>query len=89
VYYDDGLSANRGTLDMAIIKDFTAGDRIQLWGDASKYSLVSALFSGVRGVRIDLNPVAPGALGEAIGFVQAATTTSLNLSNSSQFLYLI
>jgi hypothetical protein len=89
VYYDDGLSANRGTLDMAIIRDFAAGDRIQLWGDASKYSLVSALFGGVRGVRIDLNPVAPGTLGEAIGFVQAATTTSLNLGNSSQFLYLI
>ena len=89
VYYEDGLSANRGTIDMAVIRDFTTGDRIQLWGDASKYSLVSALFSGVRGVRIDLNPVAPGALGEAIGFVQAATTTSLNLGNSSQFLYLI
>jgi hypothetical protein len=88
-YYDDGLSANRGTADMAVIKDFTAGDRIQLWGDASKYTLVSALNSGVRGLRIDLNPVAPGDLGEAIGFVQAATTTSLSLGNSSQFLYLI
>lgn len=89
VYYDDGLSGNRGTLDMAIIRDFASGDRIQLWGDASKYSLVSALFGGVRGVRIDLNPTMLGALGEAIGFVQAATPTSLSLGNSSQFLYLV
>jgi len=89
VYYDDGLSGNRGTLDMAIIRDLGVGDRIQLWGDASKYSLVSALFSGLRGVRIDLNPTTPGALGEAIGFVQAATPTSLSLGNSSQFVYLV
>ena len=87
-YYDDGLSANRGTADLAVIKDFSVGDRIQLWGDNTKYTLVSALNAGIRGVRIDLNPQTPGGLGEAIGFVQTATLASLNLTNSSQFLYL-
>ena len=89
-YYDDGLSANRGTTDMAIIRDFASGDRIQLWGDSSKYSLVSALNAGTSGVRIDLNPInslIPGALPEAIGFVRGATLASLNLSNQLQFLY--
>ena len=88
-YYDDGLPANRGTTDMAIIKDFSSGDRIQLWGTSSQYSLVSALYTGIKGVRIDLLPSTPGSLPEAIGFVQGATIASLSLSNSSQFLYLI
>jgi predicted extracellular nuclease len=89
-YYDDGLSANRGTTDMAIIRDFASGDRIQLWGDNSKYNLVSALNAGTSGVRIDLNPInslIPGALPEAIGFVRGVTLASLNLSNQLQFLY--
>lgn len=89
-YYDDGLAANRGTTDMAIIRDFTTGDRIQLWGASSMYNLVSALYTGSSGVRIDLNPLnplIPGVLPEAIGFVRGATLASLNLSNPNQFLY--
>jgi len=89
-YYDDGLAANRGTTDMAIIRDFTTGDRIQLWGASSMYNLVSALYTGSNGVRIDLNPLnplIPGVLPEAIGFVRGATLASLNLSNPNQFLY--
>jgi hypothetical protein len=89
-YYDDGQPANRGTTDMAIIRDFASGDRIQLWGDNSKYNLVSALNAGTSGVRIDLNPInslIPGALPEAIGFVRGVTLASLNLSNQLQFLY--
>jgi hypothetical protein len=75
---------------MAIIRDFSAGDRIQLWGTNSMYSLVSALYAGASGVRIDLNPFNPlvsGALPEAIGFVKGATLASLSLSNPAQFLY--
>jgi hypothetical protein len=89
-YYDDGQPANRGTTDMAIIRDFASGDRIQLWGDTAKYNLVSALNAGTSGVRIDLNPInslVPAALPEAIGFVRGATLASLNLSNPLQFLY--
>jgi hypothetical protein len=76
---------------MAIIMDFASGDKIQLWGESSMYSLASALNAGISGVRIDLNPInssVPGALPEAIGFVRGATLASLNLSNSLQFLYL-
>jgi hypothetical protein len=89
-YYDDGQPSNRGTTDLAIIRDFSAGDRIQLWGASSMYSLVSTLNAGFSGVRIDLNPtnsLISGALPEAIGFVRGATLASLNLSNSTQFLY--
>jgi hypothetical protein len=74
---------------MAIIKDFSSGDRIQLWGTSSQYSLVSALYIGVKGIRIDLLPSTSGSLPEAIGFVQGATFATLSLSNSSQFLYII
>ena len=90
-YYDDGQPANRGTTDMAIILDFASGDKIQLWGESSMYSLASALNTGISGVRIDLNPInplVPGALPEAIGFVRGATLASLSLSNPLQFLYL-
>jgi hypothetical protein len=76
---------------MAIIRDFASGDRIQLWGANSMYSLVSALNAGTSGVRIDLKPInsmVPGALPEAIGFVRGATLASLNLANPLQFLYL-
>ena len=90
-YYDDGQPANRGTTDMAIIQDFASGDKIQLWGESSMYSLASALNTGISGIRIDLNPISPsvpGALPEAIGFIRGATLASLNLSNPLQFLYL-
>lgn len=88
-YYDDGLSANRGTTDMAIIRDFSSGDSIRLWGTSSQYSLVPTLFNGSRGVRIDLNPLTAGALPEAIGFVQGATLASLSIANPNQFNFII
>jgi hypothetical protein len=89
-YYDDGQIANRGTTDMAIVRDFSSGDRIQLWGASSMYNLVSAIYTGSSGVRIDfgrINPQIPSALPEAIGFIRGATLASLNLSNPIQFLY--
>jgi hypothetical protein len=86
-YYDDGLSANRGTTDMAIIRDFATGDRILLWGDSSQYTFVPALYNGIKGTRIDLLPPISGSLPEAIGFVQGATLASLNLANTNQFSY--
>jgi hypothetical protein len=87
-YYDDGLPATRGTTDMAIIKGYSQGDRIQLWGESSQYELVPALYAGVRGIRISLNPQASSDLPEAIGFVQGATLATLSLASPSQFLYL-
>ncbi|GEM_PF-6214369 len=97
-YYNDGLSG-LGTSDLAVITDFNAGDMIQLHGASSSYRLVAGVYNQVRGVRIQMVNGAtlplPGGgstalVGdEAIGFVQGATLSSLNLSNSTQFLYTI
>ena len=81
-FYDDG-TPGLGSADLALVTDFNAGDRIQLHGVASDYRLISGRYAGVAGVRIDALSPNP----EAIGFVQGATLASLNLANSSQFLF--
>jgi hypothetical protein len=85
IYYNDG-TLDDGSLDLAVIKDFTAGDKIQLYGISANYQLVSGRYDGKRGIRIDAL-LTPGDSPEVIGFVQGATLTSLNLENSSQFSY--
>jgi hypothetical protein len=97
-YYNDGTSG-LGTSDMAVISHFTAGDRIQLYGNSANYSLAAGFYSGVLGVRINLRSGTPlpqpgggtvaliGA--EAIGFVEGATLSSLTLANPSQFQYIL
>jgi len=86
VFYDDGNPTVSGTKDMAWITDFSAGDKIILFGSAANYQLISARYSGFRGVQI--NAILPSSVPEPIGFVQAATLTSLNLADSGQFTYL-
>lgn len=96
-YYNDGTSG-LGTTDMALITDFHAGDRIQLYGTSGDYLLNAGFYAGSSGVRISLRAgtslpqpgvgMAPLVGNEAIGFVQGASLASLNLSNPSQFLYL-
>jgi 2',3'-cyclic-nucleotide 2'-phosphodiesterase (5'-nucleotidase family) len=81
-FYDDG-TPGLGSADLALITDFTPGDRIQLHGLATDYRLISGRYAGVAGVRIDALSPNP----EAIGFVQGSTLASLNLANSSQFLF--
>jgi hypothetical protein len=81
-FYDDG-NPGLGSADLALISDFNAGDRIQLHGLATDYRLISGRYAGVVGLRIDALSPTP----EAIGFVQGATLASLNLANSSQFLF--
>ena len=85
IYYDDGTSGD-GSLDLAVIKDFTAGDKIQLYGNSANYMLASGRYDGKKGIRIDAL-LTPGDSPEVIGFVQGATLASLNLTNSSQFSY--
>ena len=88
-FYDDGVPITSGTTDLAWITDFSAGDRIQLFGDPSRYQLASARYSSQRGVQINLLPLSgSGATPEAIGFVQGASLTSLSLANPAQFSYL-
>ena len=87
-FYDDGVPITSGTTDLTWITDFSAGDRIQLFGDPSQYQLASARYSGQRGVQINLLPLSgSGATPEAIGFVQGATLASLSLNNPAQFSY--
>ncbi|KEF41705.1 MAG: hypothetical protein ER33_10100 [Cyanobium sp. CACIAM 14] len=85
VFYDDGNSSAQSTTDMAWITDFSAGDKILLHGISSDYQLSSVRYSGFRGVQI--NALLPGSNPEPIGFVQAATLATLNLSDPSQFIY--
>jgi len=85
IYYDDGTSGD-GSLDLAVIRDFTAGDKIHLYGNSANYSLASGRYDGKRGIRIDALFTLEDSP-EVIGFVQGATLASLNLANSSQFSY--
>jgi hypothetical protein len=85
VFYDDSNLAVPETKDMAWITDFSAGDKIMLFGSAGNYQLTSARYSGFRGVQINALP--PASTPEPIGFVQAATLATLNLSNPNQFTY--
>ena len=73
----------QGNNDLAVITDFTAGDKIQLHGNASNYVLVSGRYDGIKGIRID----SLGTPTDPVGFVVGATLASLNLTNPNQFLY--
>ena len=86
VFYNDGKPTVPDTKDIAWITDFSAGDKIILHGNAADYRLISARYSGFRGVQI--NALLPTSSPEPIGFVQAATLTNLNLADLSQFAYL-
>jgi hypothetical protein len=85
VFYDDGNPTVSETKDMAWITDFSAGDKIILFGSAGNYQLTSARYSGFKGVQI--NALLPESTPEPIGFVQAASLATLNLSNPNQFTY--
>ena len=87
LFYNDGTTG-LGTTDLALISDFTAGDKIQLFGNSTAYRLVSGRHGGNPGVRIDALATSPGDTPEAIGFVQGATLAALNLANPNQFLFL-
>jgi hypothetical protein len=71
---------------LAWITDFSVGDKIILPGSASNYQLLSARYSGFKGVQI--NALLPASTPEPIGFVQAATLATLKLADSTQFTYI-
>ena len=83
LFYDDGTTG-LGSADLAVITDFNPGDRIQLKGTFNDYRLISGRLGGVAGVRIDALSPSP----EAIGFVQGVTLATLNLAQTSQFLFI-
>jgi len=86
VFYDDGNPTVQGTKDMAWITDFSAGDKIILFGSAANYELKAAAYNKFKGLQI--NALLHASTPEPIGFVQAATLASLNLADPNQFTYL-
>ena len=86
VFYDDGNPTVSGTKDMAWITDFSAGDKIILFGSAANYELKAAAYNKFKGLQI--NALLHASTPEPIGFVQAATLASLNLADPNQFTYL-
>jgi VCBS repeat-containing protein len=92
-FYDDLNNTTPGTADFAYIKDFNAGDRIQLTGKPIDYILGTALFDGVVGnVIYARNPnrlpfERPVGNDEWIGFVKSTDNSHLSLSNANQFSY--
>lgn len=51
-FYDDGRARSQGTGDYALIKDFNAGDKLQLDGVAGNYVQQQVSLSGVTGMGI-------------------------------------
>lgn len=79
-YYDDGNAANRGTLDYALITDFTVGqDRLQLDGAAANYYLGQSGLTGVSGIGLWAEQ---GATDELIAIIRSANSTTLNATNT-------
>ena len=52
VFYDDGLSNKAGLSDYAVVRDFQAGDQVQLSSKASGYFGAKVTLSGVSGLGI-------------------------------------
>jgi hypothetical protein len=89
-FYDDGITTQKGSLDLGAIVEFSTEDLIQLHGSPSDYRLsrgafTAAGFANTQGLYI--NKVTPGSLDEIVGFVAGATLATLSLSNYSQFIY--
>lgn len=76
-FYDDGKDRIAGTSDYALIRDFAAGDKIQLAGTQADYVQHLVTLSGVTGSGIYYDTNHNGAWDsrdELIGLVQGAST---------------
>ena len=94
VYYNDGNTNSPGANDLAVIGDFSTGDRVQLRGAASDYLLASGKLSGISGTSLYWTGVGSGygspssPKGELIGFLNNTNILGLALNNPSQFTYI-
>jgi hypothetical protein len=85
---NDGDNASSGALDLAAITDFSAGDRIQLKGAATHYRLLNSTSGGASVTLLQWRASSgAGTVDESIGFIQGLNTSTLSLTNSSQFLF--
>jgi hypothetical protein len=72
-----GFYGARGTGDRAVIKDFSAGDRLLLYGQASDYAL-----SPISGGQVELSRD-----GDLIAILKGTGIAGLDLTDSSQVAY--
>jgi len=89
-FYDDGISAQKGSGDLGVILDLSFGDLIQLNGSPADYKLSKGAYTGggftnMRGLYI--SQVTPGSLDEVVGFIKGASLDTLSLTNNDQFIY--
>jgi hypothetical protein len=94
VFYKDASTTTAGTTDLMWIKDFNAGDLVQLKGSAGNYKLQASYnLSGAIGTGIFLNDgsgsgsskSAWDSKDELIGFLEGVSVASL--TNTAQFIY--
>ncbi|MBD2459867.1 S8 family serine peptidase [Oscillatoria sp. FACHB-1407] len=84
VFYGDAVGAGAGLADYAVITDFAAdADRIQLYGNASLYSLGASPIATETGTAIYLNRVTSPDL---VAVIRGVNPTDLNLA-ASYFSY--
>jgi Ca2+-binding RTX toxin-like protein len=91
IYYNDGYMRLSGAVEgFAKITDFNSGDKIELKGASSNYSLMNYNNNGISGIGIYAK-LSTGMMqsqyNELIAVVQNVAPTLLNLSNSNQFNY--
>jgi hypothetical protein len=89
-FYDDGISAQKGSGDLGVILDFSSGDLIQLHGSPADYKLSKGAYTGggftnMRGLYV--SQVTPGSLDEVVGFIKGASLDTLSLTSNDQFIY--
>ena len=85
-FYDDGGRRTAGTSDYAVIKDFGAGDRIQLDGTASEYLQKAVTLGGVASMGLYHDTNANGVFDsrdELIAVLQGVTSPV----NAASFVY--
>jgi Ca2+-binding RTX toxin-like protein len=92
IYYNDGYMRASGAIEgFAKITDFNSGDKIELKGTSSNYSLISYSSNGISGTGIYAKLATGMGMmpthNELIGVVQNVAPTALSLTNSSQFNY--
>ena len=85
VFYDDGQLSNSGTEDYANITDFTLAQDVILLAEGFDYLLGSSPITDLSGTGIFIDNQSD--LNELIGVVQNVEPQSLDLNNSSQFIF--
>ena len=85
VFYDDGQQSSPGTQDYASITDFTLNQDVILLAKGFNYRLGSSSIADLSGTGIFVDN--QSGSNELIGVIQNLEPQSLDLNNSSQFIF--